>query len=117
MEAMRRGGLEPPLWAGGKIVEADETYFGACRKRSARLRRRRAALSRRVARSGPSGKRAIVALVERGGNVRSFHVAAPIRQLSRKIVKENIAQESPCIPTKAVSITSVGRARSPRMKP
>ena len=27
MEAMRRGGLEPPLGQGGKIVEADETYF------------------------------------------------------------------------------------------
>src|SRR6266496_6274818 len=27
-EAMRRGGLEPPLGSCGGIVEADETYFG-----------------------------------------------------------------------------------------
>ena len=32
MEAMRRGGLEPPLGQGGKIVEADETYLATCRK-------------------------------------------------------------------------------------
>jgi transposase-like protein len=28
-EAMRRGGLEPPMGREGQVVEADETYFGA----------------------------------------------------------------------------------------
>ena len=29
MEAMRRGGLDlPPIGGEGKVVEADETYFG-----------------------------------------------------------------------------------------
>jgi hypothetical protein len=27
-EAMRRGGLEPPMGGEGQVVEADETYFG-----------------------------------------------------------------------------------------
>jgi transposase-like protein len=35
MEAMRRGGLEPPLGSGGGIVEADETYFGQQEKPAA----------------------------------------------------------------------------------
>lgn len=44
--------------------------------------------------AGPSNKRPIVALVERGGNVRTFHVAVADKVNVTKIVRENIAKES-----------------------
>ena len=42
----------------------------------------------------PASKRAIVALVERGGNVRTFHVPTADKVTVTKIVTENIARES-----------------------
>jgi hypothetical protein len=53
-----------------------------------------AALLPKGGRSGPPHKRAIVALVERGGKVRSFHVAVADGETVGKIVAENIARES-----------------------
>jgi hypothetical protein len=44
--------------------------------------------------SGPANKRPIVALVERGGNVRTFHVPVADKVSVTKIVRENIAKES-----------------------
>src|SRR5512146_1661878 len=64
-EAMRDGGLAP-LGGNGSDGEADETYFGE----SPGAKRRKVTTSGRPftkgGRSGPSGKRAIVSLVERG---------------------------------------------------
>jgi len=92
-EAMRAGGLEP-LGGDGKIVEADETYFG----RVAKDKRRTVTTSGRPftksGRTGPSNKRAIVSLVERGGNVRSFHVAVADAPSVASIVNENILKET-----------------------
>lgn len=45
-------------------------------------------------RVGPAGKRPILALVERGGNVRTFHVPVADKATVTKIVTENIARES-----------------------
>ena len=53
-----------------------------------------AALLPKGGRSGPPYKRAIVALVERGGKVRSFHVAVADRENVAKIVGENVAREA-----------------------
>src|SRR2546427_265909 len=44
--------------------------------------------------SGPANKRPIVALVERGGSVRTFHVPVCDQASVEKIVTENIARES-----------------------
>jgi hypothetical protein len=44
--------------------------------------------------SGPAGKRAIVALVERGGRVRSFHPATADGPSVTAIVRDNITRES-----------------------
>ena len=86
MEAMRRGGLDlPPMGGEGKIVEADETYFGPTQERKDGIRK---------GKRGPSGKRVIVALVERGGNVRSFHVPRADKVTVSKIVMDNISRES-----------------------
>ena len=93
MEAMRRGGLDlPPMGGPGKIVEADETYFGQVQERPLKNTKGRAFTKH--GRSGPSGKRAIVSLVERGGEVRSFHVAVADQETVSRIVRENVAQES-----------------------
>lgn len=93
MEAMRRGGLEPPLGGDGKTVEVDETYFGnipAASRRKFKTTGRPFQKDRR----GIGHKRAIVALVERGGNVRSFHVPAAHLDTVTAIVRANIARES-----------------------
>jgi hypothetical protein len=92
-EAMRTGGLAP-MGGEGKIVEADETYFGNIPE----SKRRRTTTSGRPftkkGKTGPSNKRAIVSLVERGGAVRSFHVPVADAATVANIVNENIARET-----------------------
>ncbi len=95
MEAMRRGGLSSPMMGGpGKIVEADETYYGNVpeAKRPTKTTSGRPFTKR--GRTGPSGKRAIVALVERGGDARLFHVAVADQVTVQGIVAANVAKES-----------------------
>jgi transposase-like protein len=60
-EAMKDNGNTGPLGGADKVVEADETYVGGKAKNRAFRR--------------PAEKKAVVALVEREGHVRSFHVA------------------------------------------
>ena len=67
-EAMRAGGLVPPLGGEGKVVEADETYFGPVAKSNVRTNTTVGRAYTKGGRSGPSNKRAIVSLVERGGS-------------------------------------------------
>jgi transposase-like protein len=93
MEAMRRGNLDlPPMGGEGSIVEADETYFGDTDQ--PRVSPRRGGRPYRYPRKGPRNKRPIVALVERGGNVRTFHVPVADQVTVQKIVRDNIARES-----------------------
>jgi ISXO2-like transposase domain len=53
-----------------------------------------AALLPKGGRSGPPCKRAIVALVERGGKLRSFHVAVADGETVSRIVADNVARVS-----------------------
>jgi transposase-like protein len=92
MEAMRRGGLEVPLGGSGSVVEADETYFGPTDE--PRPRPKNAMRLFKGGKTGPANKRAIISLVERGGNVRSFHVYRADSDTVTKIVNENIARET-----------------------
>jgi transposase-like protein len=90
-EAMRDGKLGP-MGGSGLTVEMDETYHG------------KVAVPRDVTTSGrpytksgktgPSNKRAIVSLVERGGKVRTFHVEHADQSTVTKIVNENLDRES-----------------------
>jgi transposase-like protein len=82
-EAMRSGGLGP-LGGEGEIIEADETYFGRMEEPSKPTRKR----------SKTANKRAIVSLVERGGNVRSFHVASADKDSVQTILKQNVDSAS-----------------------
>jgi transposase-like protein len=90
-EAMRDGSLAP-MGGDGGTVEADETYFGKQENPKPSWQRRgRPYLKGGV---GPSGKRAVVSLVERGGRVRSFHPAVADKVTVGGIVADNIAGET-----------------------
>ncbi len=93
-ESMRAGGLVPPTPLGGKgkIVEADETYFGNVPEAKRKTKTSRGGPFLKKGRA--ANKRAIVSLVERGGNVRSFHVAVADGVAVANIVNENVARES-----------------------
>ena len=91
-EAMRAGGVLAPMGGQGGIVEADETYYGKVEEQ--RPRRKNLPPPTKGGKVGPAGKRAIVSLVERGGSVRSFHVAVADKATVQKIVTENVARES-----------------------
>jgi transposase-like protein len=90
-EAMRDGKLSP-MGGSGSTVEMDETYFGKVAvARDVTTSGRRYTKS---GRSGPSNKRAILSLVERGGRVRSFHIENADKWTVSDIVADNIDRES-----------------------
>jgi transposase-like protein len=80
-----------PLGGAGMVVEADETYFGDLPDEKRAVRRHGRPFDMK---KGPSHKRAILSLVERGGQARSFYVEnAPMAKVA-EIVRENVAKES-----------------------
>lgn len=87
-EAMRTGGLEP-LGGAGKVVEADETYYGKPEVRRVSAQRQGRPYKKKTRNSRP-----IVALVERGGSVRSFHVPVADAANVAAIVRANVHRES-----------------------
>lgn len=90
-EAMKAGGLSnvPPMGGKGKVVEADETYFGNLPEHKAPIRK-----NPDRPKFGPGHKRAIVSLVERGGQVRSFYAEKATVADVTKIVRQNVDKES-----------------------
>lgn len=79
-ESMREGKFSGPLGGQNKVVEIDETYVGG----KAGNRK-----SRKVA-----PKEAVVALVERDGKVRSFHVARVNSKTLRPIIVKQASRKS-----------------------
>jgi transposase-like protein len=95
MEAMRRGGLDlPPMGGDGKVVEADETYFGKIPEAMVPKFKTRGRPFTKGSRKNIGNKRAIVSLVERGGGVRSFHIPSAYLESVMAIVRENVARET-----------------------
>jgi transposase-like protein len=93
MEAMRRGDLDlPPMGGEGQIVEADETYFGRAKEKN--LLKPRTYPYTKGGWKNKGAARPIIALIERGGNIRTWHVAHADKFTVGKIVSENIAKES-----------------------
>jgi len=78
-EGMRSGDLAP-MGGGGGIVEADETFIG----------RKEGSIKRR----GHGHKNAVLSLVERGGQVRSFHVDGTSASDVMPIIRKNVAKET-----------------------
>lgn len=102
-EAMRTGGLEP-LGGEGKVVEADETYFGKTAQPQVSKQRRGRPYTKKIKNNRP-----ILALVERGGNVRTFHVPVADQLTVATIVRENIKRESRLHTDESKLYTKVGK--------
>ena len=90
-EAMRDGGLVI-MGGGGKTVEADETYFGTIPK--AEIMPEAPGKGGRLAGIRRPAHRAVLALVERGGKARTFHIAQANQDTVSGIMRENVARES-----------------------
>lgn len=80
-----------PMGGFGKTVEADETYVGGkIKNRNARQQRRFAEKRR----SPVEDKQPVMALVERGGKVRSFHLAKVTGETLRSVLVTNVDRGS-----------------------
>ncbi|MFC7499041.1 IS1595 family transposase [Enterovirga sp. GCM10030262] len=84
-----------PLGGGNKVVEADETYVGGKAKNRSTRR--------------PAPKKAVVALVEREGHVRSFHVANVTAKQLRPLIVTNVDRASHLCTDESMVYTRVGR--------
>lgn len=93
-EAM--SGDDSPLGSGpDAVVEADETYVGG----KAKNRAKRA----------PAPKKAVVALVERDGRARSFHVANVNAKTLRPLIVTNVDRSAHLMTDESDVYTRVGR--------
>lgn len=108
-EAMREDDLAPPLGGSGKVVEADETYFGKLETPRPSAQRKGRPFTK-GGRSGPAGKRSVLSLVERGGRVRSFHVDHATAANVRDIVFTNVSRESALHTDESALYTYLGKA-------
>lgn len=79
-EAMTSG-FSAPMGGAGKVVEIDETFIGIKKPKAKRAR-------------GYAHKHAILTLVERGGESRSFHVDGVKAKDLLPIIEKNIAKET-----------------------
>jgi len=77
-EAFKPAGRQPPFGGEGGFVEADETYYG-----------RKA--DQPVLGGGQSHKHAVMALVERGGRMRSFHMPVVSKRDVQDVVKHFVS--------------------------
>ena len=82
-EAMRAGGLAPPMGQDGGPVEADETYLG--NRKDVPVKKKRTG----------HHKQAVLTLIDRTTRqARSFHVAGSRSEDIAPIVRQNIAREA-----------------------
>jgi transposase-like protein len=84
-EAMDDKGQSGPIGGEGKVVEADETYFGNKETITTRTKK---------GKSGHASKRPVVALVERGGKARFFHVQRATKETVRDLLVRNVSRKS-----------------------
>ncbi len=83
--------FEGPIGGSGKTVEADETYFGkTSTPRASKQRGERPYIKRK----GPQSKNPVVALVERGGETRMFHVENATVDNVRDVLVRNVSRQS-----------------------
>ena len=94
-EAMDGATGNDPLGGSNKVVEADETYVGGKQKNRA---------TRDV-----KPKQPVVALVERDGHVRSFHVANVNAKDLRGLIVTNVHRDSHLMTDESMVYTRVGR--------
>lgn len=90
-EAMKDDGSKGPLGGEGKVVEADETYHG---RRETPVKSKQRGDRPYTKRKRPFDKRSVVALVERGGEVRMFHVEHATAANVRDVLVRNVKRET-----------------------
>jgi transposase-like protein len=96
-EAMKRGGLVSPIGGNGKHVEVDETFIG----------HKDGAMS---VQGGTSAKRVVLSLVERGGEVRSFHIDTATISNINPIVNRHLDRASTLNTDEAGRYVGIGRS-------
>jgi hypothetical protein len=90
-EGMRDEAPATPVGGEGKVVEADETYFG--KRETPVVSKQRKGRPYKFAKKAVT-KRSVVGLVERGGNARLFHVQHATADSVREILVTNIPRDT-----------------------
>lgn len=85
-----------PIGGENKVVEADESYFGGKAKN-------------RAFRKAPPKKEAVVSLVERDGEVRSFHVANVTAKTLRPMIVKVVSRKTHLMTDESNVYPSIGR--------
>lgn len=97
-----------PIGGEGKTVEADETYIGK-RDTTYVSPHRKGRPYTKGGKSGGAQKRTVVSLVERGGNVRSFHVKSATKAGVRDILVRNVPRSTTLYTDESRLYTTTGR--------
>ncbi len=93
-----------PMGSGGKIVEADETYWGNSNRSAAAK-----ATKKRLGHFNGQDKQKIVSLVERDGSVRSFHIATVTGFTLKDVLTKNICPTANLMTDDAHYYRRIGR--------
>lgn len=100
-------GPEGGLGGSGVPVEVDETYYGKAEE-PVSLSRGRIPKPTKSGKSGPAGKRPVLALVERHGNARAFHIKHADAATIANIVRTNVSRESRLMTDESKLYTKLG---------
>jgi transposase-like protein len=89
----------PKMGSGGGVVEADETYFGT-----------KTGVKKRAKARGWGHKNAVFSLIERGGQVRSFHIAGNMFDGVKMALQANVSLEAYLQTDEAKMYNNIGKS-------
>lgn len=100
------GNVTPKMGSGGGVVEADETYIGTDKDKLAES----VAIRGRKPKAGYGHKNAVFALVERGGQVRSFHISGSMFEGVKQALQANVSLEAYLQTDQASMYNNIGKS-------